>query len=84
MKLAKIKPSKKFMEVLSNEEFPILRMYLSWLKRDGDCFISEIRDEELNFKLIIKDYCFNEPESERFWKELEGSLTWDIIKVIEL
>lgn len=84
MKLAKIKIQKELLEMLEGTEFPILRMYLSWLKREGDIIISEVRDGELNFKLIIEDYCFNEPESKEFWKRLNDDLHWDILKVVEL
>lgn len=84
MKLAKIKIQKELLEMLEGNEFPILKMYLSWLRRDGDIIISEVRDVQLNFKLIIEDYCLNEPEALEFWKRLNGNLHWDILNVVEL
>ena len=68
MKLAKIEMSEEIIESLNNKDLPILNMYLSWLKRDGEYFISGVRgDGELNFDLIIQDYSCNEPESTKFW-----------------
>lgn len=85
MVLAKVKMSKEFMEIFNDKEFSMLRLYLSMLKRDGDCFISEVVDNELNLKLTLQDYFFNEKgeEADEFWKRC-NKVTWDIIKVIEL
>lgn len=84
MKLAKIKMSKDVMNALNNGELPMLNMYLSWLKRDGDFFISEFRNEELNFDLILFDYSFNEPESKKFWSIVNNNATRTIVNIIEL
>lgn len=84
MKLAKVKPQVEFMEAFNSREFPALRMYLSDFMRDGDTFISEIRDGELNFKLTLQDYCCNESESKELFERVNGTIHWDIIKVVTL
>ena len=83
MVLAKVKPSKEFMEAFNSREFSMLRRYLSDFMRDGDTFISELRGGELNFKLMLQDYCCNEPESKELFERI-GSIHWDVIRVVVL
>ena len=75
------------------KDFGVLSMYLQWFDKDGDCFISDIREFDgkstTGLRLSLEDYFFNERESEELWKlakKLLGKKTIDmkILKIVSL
>lgn len=71
----------------ARKELPVLNMYLSIFKiTDQICFISEVKNKEMQLKAVLEDYFFNEKESPKLWdiaEKIEGKKTIDL-KVIAL
>lgn len=90
MKLAKIKSEVLDTALKNPKRFSSLRMYTEHVKKTSDgLFICEVCEHTTELRLLLEDYCFNEPESEdlfNFAKELIGKSEIDMkmVNVVEL